>query len=102
MTQNIPGLASRKLTEGLNGRNDQVAGDDLTDFRRASSPTGKRFLQVADEDVAEGSRDDKAVERHLESARVDFGTREHVGVEGRIFGGFSDGDTGKMRAEHLL
>ena len=96
-------LAERqKLTEGLDGRNDQVAGEDLTELGRASGLTGERLLQLADEDVAEGSRDDEAVERHLEGARVDLGTREHVGMEGRIFGRFPDGDAGQVRAEHLL
>ena len=52
--------------------------------------------------MAERSRDDEAVERHLEGARVDLGTRERVGVEGRIFGGLPDGDAGQMRAEYLL
>lgn len=91
-----------KLTEGLDGRNDQVASEDLAELGRASGPTGERLLQLADEDVAEGSRDDEAVERHLEGAGVDLGTREHVGIQGRIFGRFPDGDAGQVGAEHLL
>ena len=90
------------LTKGLDGRDDQVAGEDLTELGRASGLTGERLLQLADEDVVEGSRDDEAVERHLEGARVDLGTREHLGTEGRIFGRFPDGDAGQVRAEDLL
>ena len=91
-----------KLTKGLDGRNDQTVGDDLTELGCASGLAGERLLHLADEDVAEGSRDDEAVERHLEGAGVDLGAREDVGIEGRILSRFPDGDAGQVRAEHLL
>jgi len=92
----------RKLTECLDGRNDQVAGEDLAELRGASGPTRESLLQLADEDVAERGRDDEAVQRHLYGPRIDLGTREHVGIEGRIFGGPPDGDAGQMGAKDLL
>jgi hypothetical protein len=92
----------RKLTECLDGRNDQVAGEDLAELRGASGPTRESLLQLADEDVAERGRDDEAVQRHLYGTRIDLGTREHVGIEGRIFGGPPDGDAGQMGAKDLL
>lgn len=100
--KSAPERQEAKLTEGLDGRNDQTVGDDLTELGRASGLAGERLLHLADEDVAEGSRDDEAVERHLEGAGVDLGTREDVGIEGRIFSRFPDGDAGQVRAEHLL
>lgn len=42
------------LTDGLNGSNDQVARDDLSDLCRTSGPAGKSPLQLADEDVTKG------------------------------------------------
>ena len=68
----------KKLTEGLNGGDNQIASKDLAEPRGTSGLAGKSLLQLADEDVAERCRDEETVECDLYGLCVDLGTRERM------------------------
>jgi hypothetical protein len=90
------------LTDGLNGGNDQVARDDLSDLCRPSGPTSKSLLQFANEDVTKRCRNKKSVQCHLYSTCVHLGACEGMNEEWCIFGGLWDGGVGQVGTEHLL
>ena len=90
------------LTDSLNGGDDQVARDDLSDLCRPSGPTSKSLLQFADEDVTKRCRNKQSVQCHLYSACVHLGACEGMNKEWCIFGGLRDGSISQMGTEHLL
>lgn len=52
-------------------RNGEVGGDDLKDLVTGGGAAGKSFLKEASENVTHGSRDEEAVDEHLECTLVD-------------------------------
>lgn len=64
------------LTHGSNGRGDETARKYLCDLARERvRPARKYLLEVAGGVVRQGSRDEDAVEQHLERLSVDFEPR---------------------------
>lgn len=58
------------LTGDLNGRSNQVTGENLQHFGLCARLSCERLLQPADKRVPEGRRDEEAVQRHLEGLGI--------------------------------
>ena len=76
----------KRLTCALNGRNQQIAREDLAHPRLGALLPRERALEEAHERVPEGRRDEEAVERHLGGLDVDFRVSERVEGARGVFG----------------
>jgi hypothetical protein len=58
-----------KVDRVLNGRNDQVANEDLQDLGAQARPVLESLLQAPDEEVTEGRTDQSSISCHLGDSR---------------------------------
>ena len=92
----------RPLTEDLNGRNDELAGEQHADARGGTRPARERALEGVDERVREGRGHARAVEGHLERLAGDLRAREELHGQRGVLGDARRGRAGEVRGEDFL
>ena len=92
----------RPLTKDLNGRNDELAGEEHADARRGTRAARERTLEGVDKSVREGCGDARAVEGHLERLAGDLRAREELHGQRGVLGDARRGRAGEVRGEDFL
>lgn len=85
----------------LYGRNDQVVREDLAKLGSPGCLACKCLLELGNEDMAEGCRDEETVKGHFDGLDVDVGGGEGANEWGCIFGR-AHRDTREVAADDFL